>query len=110
MSSSSNEPTAAAMLQAEVAEQVERAKLTPDAVRAANEDRLAARRKELLAEAGLTEETLSTAVEEVRAKFSSRFTYEVLRSPEAQLYHEFMKAAIEREKKLKIEAEAEGPV
>ncbi len=96
------------MLEAEVAEHVERAKLTPDAVRAADEVRLAARRKQYLAEADLTEETLSAAAEEVRAKFASKLAYEVFRSPEGQLYHEFMKAAIAREKRLRVEAQVEA--
>src|SRR5271169_5645826 len=105
MTDSSSKRTSAEAVQTEIAEHVEKAKLTPAAVRPANEARFAARREQILSEVGLTEETLSTAGEELKAKLGSTLLYEIVHSPKAQLYQELMKAAVAREQRLEIESQ-----
>src|SRR4051794_19822867 len=86
----------------------ERLKLTPDKLRSVMNARHARVRAKLLADHGLTEETIEGAPEDVRVELGSKLRDECYHSPDATLEHGLLKAAVAREKRLLVKAKAEA--
>lgn len=86
---------------------VERLGLTPEKVRSTMNARHSLVRKKLLADYGLTEETIDSASEETKSELASKLMYEVAHSPDAKLEHGFYQAAVARENRLLVKRKAE---
>src|SRR5262245_48382309 len=89
------------------ARDAERLELTPEKVRSAKDARLSLVRKKLLADYGLTEETLDSAAEETKSELASKLIYELAHSPDAKLEHGLYQAAVARENRLLVKRKAE---
>ena len=90
------------------ASDAERLELTPEKVRSAMDARHSQARKKLLADYGLTEETIDSAsYEGLKAELGSKLMYEVAHSPDAKIEHGLYQAAVAREKRLLVKSKAE---